>query len=245
MRGWTTLGRILVIPAVLVVLEVVVRVGLVNPLFIAAPSSFLKALVIELIRGPLLASIGATLQSVSLSFIVCTLLGLPAGYVLWRYPVWERAYQPMLAGIVAAPTVLLYPVFLIFFGRTTTCIVALTSLTAIVPIILNTRQALADVNPTLVRVGISMSLSDRQILRHVLFPAAVPVIFAGIRLGLIYMLLIVVALEYLVGVGGLGFFISDVSYKFRIPDLYAAIVAVLILSAALMYGLNRVQRIVR
>ena len=59
------------------------------------------------------------------------------------------------------------------------------------------------------------------------------------------MLLIVVALEYLVGVGGLGFFISDVSYKFRIPDLYAAIVAVLILSAALMYGLNRVQRIVR
>lgn len=158
---------------------------------------------------------------------------------------WERAYQPMLAGIVAAPTVLLYPVFLIFFGRTTSCIVALTSLTAIVPIILNTRQALADVNPTFVRVGLIMNLSDRQILRHVLFPAAVPVIFAGIRLGLIYMLLIVVALEFLVGVGGLGFFISDVSYKFRIPDLYAAIVAVLILSAALMYGLKRVQRIVR
>ena len=69
--------------------------------------------------------------------------------------------------------------------------------------------------------------------------------FAGLRLGIIFILLAVVALEYIVGIGGLGFFISDMSFRFKTANLFAGITMVLILSVGLMYLLTRAQKAIR
>jgi NitT/TauT family transport system permease protein len=150
-----------------------------------------------------------------------------------------------MGGIMASPTVLLYPVFLIFFGRNEGSIIALIAIHSTIPIVLNTRQALLEVSPTFIKVGQSLNLSERQVFRHILLPAAVPIVFAGLRLGIIYMLLGIIALEYIIGVGGLGWFISEVGFRFDAPGLYAGICMVFVLSASVIYLLNKAQRALR
>lgn len=244
-RRGVIVGRILVIPLLLLAMEGVVAAGVFNELFVAPPSAFIPALGRNLVSGDLLPLTWITIRTVGMATVVCFSIGIPLGYLFWKVPVAQRAYEPMLGGLLAAPTILLYPVFLIFFGRTAGSIIALTTLGATVPVILNTRQSLADVNPVLLRVGQSMRLTERQIFRHILLPAAVPVLFAGLRLGMIFILLAVVALEYIVGIGGLGFFISDMSYRFKTANLFAGITMVLILSVGLMYLLTRAQKAIR
>ena len=243
--GGITIGRILVIPLFFLILEIVIQAGLINPLFVAAPSDFLKALAVRLAGGDLLVLTGRTLAEFGVGFAACTLVGLPMGYVFWKFPVLGEAYEPLMGGILASPTVLLYPVFLIFFGRNEGSIIALIAIHATIPIVLNTRQALLEVSPTFIKVGRSLKLSERQVFRHILLPAAIPIIFAGLRLGIIYMLLGIIALEYIIGVGGLGWFISEVGFRFDSPGLYAGIAMVFMLSVVVMYGLNRVQRLLR
>jgi NitT/TauT family transport system permease protein len=243
--GGIPMGRILVIPLFFLLLEILVRGGLLNPLFVAAPSNFLRALVVRMADGELLLLTGRTLAEFGVGFIIIAIVGLPMGYLFWRLPVVGRAYEPLLGGILASPTILIYPVFLIFFGRNEGAIIALIAVHATIPIVLNTRQALMDVSPTFIKVGKSLSLSEQQIFRHILLPAAVPIVFAGLRLGIIYMLLGIIALEYIIGVGGLGWFISEIGFRFDAPGLYAGISMVFLLSVLVMYSLGRVQRVLR
>ncbi len=243
--GGIGIGQLLVIPLFFLFMEIIVRANWVNPLFVAAPSDFLRALVTRLAGGELLVLTGKTLAEFGVGFAVCSLVGLPMGYLFWRLPVLGKAYEPIMGGILAAPTVMLYPVFLIFFGRNEGSIIALIAITATIPIVLNTRGALLEVSPTFIKVGKSLKLSERQVFRHILLPAAVPMIFAGLRLGIIYTLLGIIALEYIIGVGGLGWFISEVGFRFDSPGLYAGIAMVFTLSVVVMYGLNRVQRTLR
>lgn len=239
------LGRALVIPLFLLILEVLVRAKFINPFFVAEPSNFLTTLVRELAGGELLMLAARTMSEVGIAFAICATVGISIGYVLWRFPVAGTAYETFLGAVMASPTVLLYPIFLIFFGRTTGAIIALNAVHSTIPIILNTRHGLMDVNPSLIKAGRSLNLSDKQIFRHILLPAAVPMIFSGLRLGIIYMLLGIVALEYIVSIGGLGWFISDKAFRFETPELYAAISLILLLSVAVMYLMSRAQKAMR
>lgn len=240
--GGVALGRALVIPVFFLLLEILVRAKLVSPLFVAEPSAFIRALVVKMADGELLWLTGRSLAEFGIGMAAIATIGLTMGYLFWRFPVMGGAYEPLLGGIMAAPTILLYPVFLIFFGRTAGAIIALIAIQATIPIVLNTRHALAEVSPTFIKVGRSLNLSERQLFRHILLPAAVPMVFAGLRLGIIYMLLGIIALEYIIGIGGLGWFISEVGYRFDTPALYAGIGMVFLVSVVVMYGVNRVQR---
>ena len=239
------LWRALVIPLFLLILEVLVRAKVINPFFVAEPSNFLAALVRELAGGELLKLTAKTMSEVGIVFAIGSTIGISVGYVLWKVPVAGTAYETFLGAVMASPVVLLYPIFLIFFGRTMWAIIALNAVHSTIPIILNTRHGLMDVSPSLIKVGRSLNLSDRQIFRHILLPAAVPMIFSGLRLGIIYMLLGIIALEYIVSMGGLGWFISDKAFRFEAPELYAAISLVLLLSVAVMYLMGRAQKAMR
>jgi NitT/TauT family transport system permease protein len=65
-------------------------------------------------------------------------------------------------------------------------------------------------------------LTERQLFWQVLFPAAIPTIFVGIRLGLIFALINVVGVEFLINFGGLGQLINDLAERYDMPGTYAS-----------------------
>ncbi|MDH5749833.1 MAG: ABC transporter permease subunit, partial [Rhodospirillales bacterium] len=149
------------------------------------------------------------------------------------------------AALFAAPMILLYPLFLVIFGRGFVTIFVMGAITGSIPIILNTRIGLASVPRHLFNVGVSFNCTARQQFTKVLFPAAVPTIFTGIRLGLIYALVNIIGIEFLINFGGLGRVVSDMYDRFEIPGMYAAILFIILVSASVFFILGRVERRIR
>jgi ABC-type nitrate/sulfonate/bicarbonate transport system permease component len=225
--------------------EAVVAGGMVSPLVLARPSDVGFA-VIELIREEgLITAFLATFAVTLAAGLTATAIGIPAGFLLYRFQSLGRAYESWLAALFAAPLVLLYPLFLVIVGRNFMTIFVMGTITGTIPIILNTRVGLASVPRPLVNVGVSFNCSGVQQFFKVLFPAAVPDIFTGIRLGLIYALVNIIGIEFLINFGGLGRVVSEMYDRFEIPGMYAGIVFIVLVSASVFAVLARLERRIR
>ena len=96
---------------------------------------------------------------------------------------------------------------------------------------LKTCEGLRAGRRVLLDVGRSFDLTPFQQFRLIQFPAALPTVFSGVRIGLINALITVVGIEFLIGYGGLGALIPDLADRFEIPAMYGAIVFVILVSA--------------
>lgn len=234
--------RPLVVLVFLGLLEGGVRSGLINPLFVVPPSQALAQAAQGVAGGSLLQPLLITLLETAAAFLVAAALGLLVGYLFWRSELLTRAYEPLVAGLFASPIILLYPIYLVLFGRTSTAVSAEATTLGVLPMILYTRQGLASVPQPLLDTAVVHRLSRRRALRHVLLPAAAPTIFTGLRLALTYILISVVAMEYLAQLGGLGKVIHVAYLGFDMVQVYAAIAVVIVISALLVALTTWLQR---
>lgn len=239
------ISRWLIILIFLVLLELIVRFGIISRLFVALPSKAFVQMFTDIFSGKLVGSTMITMYELAIAFLLSAIVGVAMGYFFWRFPHVGDAYDPLISGFFSSPVILLYPIFLVIFGRSTLAVISLAVVVGVLPIILFTRQGFSGVNPTLLKVGASMNLPRRAVFRHILVPAAAPTIFTGLRLGLTYILIYVISVEFIVEVGGLGKVIAGNYLRFRITELYAAIACVILLSVAFLFLTYHGERMVR
>jgi NitT/TauT family transport system permease protein len=245
-RGGTWLAaRAAAVVVLLALVQVGVQTRFINPLFVATPTAAIAGAVRGLGNGSLGGPMLTTLYEVAVSLVISSVAGLALGYLLWRVTDLGRAYEPWIAGLFAAPLILLYPIPLVIFGRTTTAVIAQATVMAVLPVILYTRQGLAGIDPALLKVAAVYRLRHWQAVRHVFLPAAAPTLVTGLRLGLIYILVGVVSVEYLASIGGLGKTINFAYLQFDMTQVYAAVACVFILAAVLLAIVGRLQWMVR
>jgi len=141
--------------------------------------------------------------------------------------------------------VLTYPLFMVIFGRNAWTIIMMGFLSALPPVILKTIEGISGTRKVLVNVGRSFKLTPTQQFWKILFPAALPTIFVGIRLGLIFALINVVGTEFLINFGGLGQLINDLAERYDLAGTYAAICFVVLVSVLFFMGLEKAERWLR
>ena len=191
--------------------------------------------------GNFFVTLGMTAAATALALMV----GLPFGYFLYKREEYGRAYEGWLAALFATPIILLYPLFLVLFGRNYHTLIFMGFIPGAIPIIIQTRQGLLGVSKTFQNVGRSFNISDRDMFWKILLPSAVPTILTGIRIGVMYTLVNVVAIEYLTDFGGLGRVVSQMYDRFDIPETYASILAVILVSTLFYSGFGRVEKWLR
>ncbi len=225
--------------------EVLLRLGYLNRYIVPLPSevfaSFSRVIVEEDIPRRFLMTFGEAFTA----GLLATVFGFACGVALHRYMVLRRATLAWVAAFAAAPLVLAYPLFLVIFGRSSLTIIALGFLSGLAPVILKTLEGLMAVRPVLIDVGHSFNLGSRQLFWKVQFPAAIPAIFTGIRLGLIFALINVVGMEFLINFGGLGQLINDLAERYDMAGTYATITFVILVSVIIFAALERVERWLR
>ncbi|QIN80004.1 ABC transporter permease subunit [Rubrobacter marinus] len=239
------LARLLLVLTLLILLELAIRIGLINRFFVVLPSELIPQVLRDLVDREFLTLVGITFYETAAAFLFASVVGVGIGYLLWRSRRLGVAYEPLIAGLFASPIILLYPIFLVIFGRTPLAIIAQGAIFGVLPVILFTRQAFAGVSPTLLKVAASMNLSTRDRFRYILLPAAAPTIFTGLRLGLTYILIGVVAMEYIVQIGGLGKLVAETSLRLSTDELYSGITLVVAISVLFIYLTQRVENAVR
>ena len=226
-------------------LELAVSNGLVMELIVPRPSDTVLAFPGVQAEMDLVGNFFVTLGMTTAATGLALGIGIPFGYFLYRNEKFGTAYESWLAAAFAAPTVLLYPLFLVVFGRSYATLIAMGFIPGSIPIIIQTRQGLLGVNRTLVNVGRSFNLSERDMFWKIQLPAAVPTIFTGIRIGVMYTLVNIVAIEYLIDFGGLGRIVSEMYFRFDTPGTYASILTVIIVSVFFFWGFGRVEKWLR
>ena len=227
------------------VLELAVSQGFVMELVVPRPSDAILAFQPVQEEMDLVGNFFVTLGMTAAATGLALAIGIPFGYFLYRNQKFGIAYEGWLAAAFAAPTVLLYPLFLVMFGRTHLTLIAMGFIPGSIPIIIQTRQGLLGVSRTLINVGRSFNVSEREMFWKIQLPSAVPTIFTGIRIGVMYTLVNIVAIEYLIDFGGLGRIVSEMYFRFDTPGTYASIITVVLVSVFFYWGFGRIEKWLR
>jgi NitT/TauT family transport system permease protein len=172
-------------------------------------------------------------------------VGISTGILLYRVNLLRLACETWIAALASAPTVLMYPLFLVIFGRSAMTIIMMGFVAGLPPVILKTIEGLSQTRRVLINVGRSFKLGPSQMFIKILFPSALPTIFVGLRLGLIFTLINVVGVEFLINFGGLGQLINDLAERYDLPGTYAAICFVILVSVCFFILTERVERWLR
>ena len=236
------LTRWVVIIAAVVALEILPRVGLGDAITLIPLSRIVPEFFELLADGELIPHLLSTGGAFVLSFLLAGVTGVPLGYLLWRYEPLKRTLDPYLTTYYAIPIFAFYPLLLAIFGFNILPVVVISWAWAVVAVVLNTAIGFGEVPRVLIKVGQSMNLSRWQLLSRIFFPAAVPYVFTGLKLGMVYSLIGVIASEFVLSTQGLGYLVSYNYTNFRTAAMYSAMFLILFLAILLNWALNSIER---
>jgi NitT/TauT family transport system permease protein len=222
--------------------QAVAALGLVSPLVAPAPSDIVIGFQSLIEDEGLIPRFFQTFAEALAAAGSAVIVGTAIGWWLHARRWAGLAYESWVASFAAAPLVLLYPLFLVFFGRNVGTIIVMSFLTALPSVILKTKEGLDGIRRVLINVGRSLRLTPAQMFWKILLPASVPTLCTGIRLALIYALISVVGIEFLINFGGLGELINDLASRWEIPMMYGAISFVILVSVCFFVLTERLER---
>ncbi len=222
--------------------EIMLMLGLLNRFVVPFPSAVFGSFGRLFAEEELLARLLQTGAEALAASILVAVFGIVIGVVLYRFRILRLATEPWVAAVAAAPIVLAYPLFLVIFGRSAATIVAMGFAAGLAPVVLKTLEGLNGVRKSLIDVGRSYNLSQSQLFWKILLPAAVPTIFVGVRLGLVFALINLIGVEFLINFGGLGQLINDLAERYDLPAMFATIVFVVLVSVVIFAALERMER---
>jgi len=148
--------------------------------------------------------VGNTLAAFAAALAIAVALGLAIGFALGLHRLSAEAMEPMLVALYSIPKITLYPIILLVFGLGMSAKVAFGAIHGIIPVALFTLSAVRATKPIFVKTGRVMKLSTPTMVRSILFPAAVPEIFTGLRVGFSLTLIGTVLGEMFASQHGLG-----------------------------------------
>jgi ABC-type nitrate/sulfonate/bicarbonate transport system permease component len=177
---------------------------LVSPILLpslwASVAEFWKVLT----TGAFWPDLKVTLSELFAAFAIAASLGCSIGYMVSRTPYTIRVFDPLLAGIYSIPAILLFPLYVLFFGLGEGSKIAIGATIAFFPVVLNTISGFAYVDKVYTTAARSMGASQLQMFWSVMFPAAFPVVLTGLRMGFIIAFLAILGSETIASLAGLG-----------------------------------------
>src|SRR5580698_4046625 len=227
---------------VLVGVEILVRLGAINRFIVPLPSEIVLSFARVITEEDIPRRLVQTAWECLAASLLLTVFGVAIGALLHRVKLFRLACETWVAAFASAPLVLAYPLFLVLFGRSSLTIIMLAFISGLSPVILKTIEGLSGTRRVLVNVGLSFKLTPAQQFWKIYFPSALPTIFVGIRLGLIFALINVVGVEFLINFGGLGQLINDLAERYDLPGVYASICFVILVSVVFFMTTERAER---
>lgn len=198
LTGWVAVG------IALALWEAVCRGLSLSPLYLPPPSQVAVALVDLFVHKQALTDLLVTLYRIFAGFAIGLVAGVALGIAMGVSRRFQAVADVFIAALYPLPKITLIPLLIIWLGTGGPFMLTISALGALFPVIINTLLGVRQCDPGLLMAARDLGASERQIVRHVLLPAAVPSVFAGARLGLGVSIILVVAAEMVVGKLGLG-----------------------------------------
>ena len=158
------------IVALFLVAEALIRAGVINRYIVPPPSeiagSFYRIVTQEHVFSRFLVTGGECL----VASLMLTVAGIAIGVVMHHFKLLQQACETWVAALASAPFVLMYPLFMVIFGRNSWTIIMMGFVSGLPPVILKTIEGISGTRQVLVNVGRSFNLTPAQQFWKILFP---------------------------------------------------------------------------
>ena len=237
-------ARVVGLAGLLVLWELVTRTGWVPPLFLPSPLGVLAAGVEMVQSGELLTHVATSLGRILLGFGLGALGGVAVGLAVGVFSLAEAVGTPLIAATFPIPKIALLPLLILWLGIGEASKVAVITLGVFFPMAINTYAGVRQADPLLIRAAVSFGAGRWSVIRKVVVPSALPMVFAGLKLGAGTALLLLVAAEQIAADAGIGFLILQSGNLMETTQLMVGIVVLSLLGVASYWALGALERVV-
>jgi NitT/TauT family transport system permease protein len=227
--------RAIVPVLILVGWEVFSRSGILPPALLPAPTRVLVAWAdwvfaidgnTQTYSGHWISDAMASAARVFTGFALAAILGVSLGMAIgWSRRV-EQLIEPTLQLLRPIPTVSWIPLAIIWFGIANKPAIFLVFLGSFFPVLLSTIHGVKGCDRNLLRAGAMTGGTPGKLLRHIVFPAALPSIFSGLRIAVGFAWMLTVTAEMVAVKSGLGYVLWDSYYFLRYDIVIAAMISI-------------------
>ncbi len=222
--GQNAMQVALIFVLVIAVWEGAVRLFNVPAFILPAPSSVVQAFVRTLATGTLLRNTWATLIEAVGGFALGSLGGIVLGTLVASSRTVERLVYPYIVAFQTMPKVAVAPLFAVWFGLGLESKIMLAALVSFFPLLVNVIAGLRTVDRERIDLMRSLDASDWQIFTMLRLPNALPFIFAGLDVAIVFSVIGAIVGEFAGAQAGLGYLIQSMNYTLDVSGMFAVLV---------------------
>lgn len=232
------------VPIIILVLwELASKTGWLTPEVFPPPSAIAATGWSLTVKGELLASIGASLQRILLGLVAAILTAIPLGFLLGGWlPRLNAFMSPLMKLFSQLNAFSLFPLFVLFFGIGELSKCSLIFWASLWPILFSTIAGVVGVDPLHIKVARAMGSRRTRLFARVLFPAALPEIFTGVRIGAMVSFMMVIPSEMMGAHSGLGAMLWNAHHNYLVDRIFLAGILTALLASTFITLLLRLQR---
>ncbi len=234
------------VPAVFVVVvlawEIGVRVLDVKEYVLPPPSRILEQLQTQLGSDLFWRHLWVTTQEAAIGFAIGILAALALGTAISQIAIVEKTLMPYIVAFQTVPKVALAPLFVVWFGFGLTSKIVMAAVISFFPMLINVIEGLRSADADRIQMLKVFGAGRWQIFRKVQLPGAMPFIFAGIDIGIVFAILGAVVGEFIGAQEGLGYLLLQTNYNFDIPGMFSVLVVLSVMGLVAHGVVRLIQR---
>ena len=215
--------------------------GMINPMFMSAPSLIFKAAIQMFSSGEIYNDLYVSGLEFAWGYLLSVAVGVPFGIACGWYKKFAYIFDPFINAMNATPRVALLPLVIIWLGIGILSKVGIIFLGAVFPILINARDGVKTTPYTLWTAARSFGASEWQIFKSVVLPSTLPFILTGLRLGVGRALIGVMVGELYAATAGIGFMITVAGATFQTDKVFVGVLIFAISGMIAMELLTRLE----
>ncbi|HYB43706.1 MAG TPA: ABC transporter permease [Candidatus Methylomirabilis sp.] len=235
--------RVAALLGLLALWELATRIGWVPALFLPSPLGVIGELAGMASSGQLFVHLAASLRRLFLGLAVGAGAGISAGVAVGFFSLAEAVGQPLIAATFPIPKIALLPLLILWLGIGEASKVTVIALGVFFPMAINTYTGVRQADPLLIRAAVSFGAGRADVIRKVVIPSALPMVFAGLRLAAGTALLLLVAAEMIGAESGIGFLVLQAGNLMETTKLMVGIAVLSLLGVASHWALSGLERL--
>lgn len=230
--------------SLLILWEILASLHAIDVRLLSCPSKIFQTLIPLIVSGDLLYNTWVSVQRVLWGFLAGSIPGILLGISMGLSPFIRSAFEPMITATYPIPKLALMPLILLIFGLGETSKIFTIAIGVFYLVVINTMAGVLDIDKIYLDVAKNFKASRFNFYLTVALPGALPMIFAGLKLGMGMALILIVAAELSAAKAGVGYMIWRAYDMFDIEQMFVALITLSILGYLFSLCLDRIERFV-
>ncbi len=191
--------------------------------------------------GRIIGNLMVSLSSLALGVAVAMAIGVPLGLMMGWYPVIGVTLDPYIDAMLASPSIAFVPIVFTLFGLSPITRILIVFLFAVFIIVINAESAVRQVDPALVEMAEVYGARRTQLFWKVVLPDALPLVMAGVRLGVVHGVKGMINGEIFIALVGLGAMVRSFGGQFDATHVWAIVIIIVAVALVLSGAIRKID----